>query len=58
MRGEVIMLSRNIKIIGQDIENWGGHIITADTAELSKSYKVIVRIGSLYLDWVELQNMG
>jgi hypothetical protein len=54
MRGEVIVLSRNIKIIGQDFEDWGGHIITSDTVELSSKYKLIYRTGSLYLDWVEL----
>lgn len=23
MRGEVLILSRNIKVVGQDIESWG-----------------------------------
>lgn len=33
MRGEVILLSRNIIIAGEDIESWGGQIVTSDTME-------------------------
>jgi hypothetical protein len=58
MRGEVIMLSRNIKIIGEDIDAWGGHIVTGDTAEISEDGTVKERIGSIYLDWVEMHNLS
>jgi len=34
MRGEVILLSRNIVIDAEDIESWGGQIVTSDTQEL------------------------
>jgi hypothetical protein len=27
MRGEVILLTRNVKIQGEDIESWGGQIV-------------------------------
>lgn len=33
MRGEVILLSRSIVIAGEDIESWGGQIVTSDTVE-------------------------
>jgi hypothetical protein len=33
MRGEVILLSRNIIIAGEDIESWGGQIVTSDAME-------------------------
>ena len=33
IRAEVAILSRNIKIVGQDIESWGGQIVTSDTIE-------------------------
>jgi hypothetical protein len=52
MRGEVIMLTRNIKISGQDIESWGGHFMTGDTAEISEDGTVKERVGNSYLDWV------
>ena len=31
MRGEVILLSRNFVIDAEDIESWGGQIVTSDT---------------------------
>lgn len=58
MRGEVIMLSRNIKIIGQDIDSWGGQFVTGDTAEINDDGTVKERIGSTYMDWVEMHNMS
>jgi hypothetical protein len=58
MRGEVIMLTRNIKISGQDIESWGGHFMTGDTAEISEDGTVKERVGNSYLDWVEFHNMS
>jgi hypothetical protein len=33
IRGEVLILSRNIKIAGENIEAWGGQIVTSDTIE-------------------------
>jgi len=32
-RGEVMILTRNIVIAGQDIESWGAQIVTSDTIE-------------------------
>lgn len=34
MRGEVVSLSRNIKISGNDVESWGCQIVTADVLGL------------------------
>jgi len=58
MRGEVIMLTRNIKILGEDIDSWGGHVLTGDTAEINDDGTIKERIGSTYLDWVEMHNMS
>lgn len=33
IRGEVMILSRSIVIAGEDIESWGGQIVTSDTIE-------------------------
>ena len=33
IRGEVILLSRNIQIVGEDIESWGCQMVTSDTVE-------------------------
>jgi len=33
MRGEVIMLSRNVKIVGNDTGEWGGQVVVSDTLE-------------------------
>jgi hypothetical protein len=30
MRAEVILLSRNIKILGENVMSWGGRILTSD----------------------------
>jgi len=34
MRGEVLLLSRNIKIIGEELDKWGAQVLTADIMEL------------------------
>jgi hypothetical protein len=31
MRGEVILLTRNFVIDADDVESWGGQIVTSDT---------------------------
>lgn len=33
IRAEVALLSRSIKIVGEDIESWGAQIVTSDTVE-------------------------
>jgi hypothetical protein len=52
MRGEVVVLTRNIRIVGQDIEEWGGQIVTSDTIEPDMT----LRNGSIILDSVEIYN--
>lgn len=34
MRGEVILLTRNVKIDAEDIGSWGGQIVTSDVTEV------------------------
>jgi cell migration-inducing and hyaluronan-binding protein len=52
MRGEVALLSRNIKIQGEDIESWGGQIITGDFIEENGVW----RNGTTIMDNVEVYN--
>jgi len=33
LRGEVVLLSRNIRIVGKDVESWGCHFATKDSVE-------------------------
>ena len=56
MRGEVAYLTRNILIKGQNIERWGGQIVTSDVAELNSEGKLVNRYGSTILDSVEIFN--
>jgi hypothetical protein len=52
IRGEVLLLTRNIKIIGEDIQGWGGQIVTSDTIEGD----LTMRTGQLIMDNVEVYN--
>lgn len=54
IRGEVVSLTRNVKVIGEDLEGWGGQILTADIFE----YDDTVRSGQTIMDSIELDNMG
>lgn len=33
MRGEVVLLTRNVKIVGNDTEAWGCQVVTSDFTE-------------------------
>jgi hypothetical protein len=35
IRGEVLILTRNVRIMGEDIEAWGGQVITSDTLDVN-----------------------
>ena len=37
MRGEVLLLSRNIKIVGEDKDGWGCQIVTSDSVEIDEA---------------------
>jgi hypothetical protein len=50
MRGEDLSLSRNIKIIGEDLDKWGCQILTADIMEEDGSF----REGVTNLDSIEI----
>jgi len=52
MRGEVMLLTRNVKIDAEDIESWGGQVITSDTIEFDGK----MRFGHTVLDNVEIFN--
>jgi hypothetical protein len=54
IRGEVLSLSRNIKIIGTEIDDWGAQILTADIMEIDGTF----REGRTYLDSIEIQYGG
>lgn len=52
MRGEVLILTRKIRIVGEDLEGWGGQVLTADVMESDGTE----RTGMLQLDSVEIYN--
>jgi hypothetical protein len=52
MRGEVLLLSRNIKIVGNDTDAWGGQVLTGDFIEGNGEF----RNGTTILDNVEIYN--
>lgn len=52
MRGEIVHLSRNVKIIGNDTDAWGGQVLVADNIEIDGT----IRNGQLIMDAVELYN--
>lgn len=52
MRGEVVLLSRNVRIVGNDTDSWGGQIVVSDNIESTG----VVREGQLVLDNVEVYN--
>lgn len=52
IRGEVFLLSRNIKIAGEDSEAWGCQIVTSEYTEPSGT----VRSGMTYMNSVEVYN--
>jgi hypothetical protein len=57
IRGEVLILSRNIKIQGEDIESWGGQMVTSDTIEFDGiTGQLKYRYGQMILDNVEVYN--
>jgi len=56
MRGEVLILSRNIKISGENIESWGGQFVTSDTVEIDTTGQLTIRNGQTILDSVEIYN--
>lgn len=50
-RGEVRLLTRNVRVVGNDDgDNWGGNILTTDRMEFDGS----VRLGTTQLDHVEV----
>lgn len=52
MRGEVMLMSRNIKIQGNDTDAWGCQIVTSDFEEGNLE----LRVGSTYMTNVEIAN--
>jgi predicted aconitase len=52
MRGEVYLLSRNVKIQGFDSETWGCQIVTSDFVEIT----AVIRKGNTFMDNVEIYN--
>lgn len=52
IRGEVLLLTRNIRIVGNDTEAWGCQIVTSDFYEEDGT----MREGNTILDSVEIYN--
>lgn len=45
-------MTRNIKILGEDIDGWGGQVLASDIFEIDGT----LRVGSLYMDNVQVYN--
>jgi len=45
MRGEALLLTRNVKIVGEDIESWGAQFVTSDTIEFDSEGEMTERTG-------------
>jgi len=43
------MLSRNVKVTGENVDGWGGQILTGDFLDLSTD-GMVQRAGSTYMD--------
>lgn len=57
IRGEVLILSRNIRIVGEDIWSWGCQIVTSDTVEFDLSTgELKTRTGQMLVDSIEVYN--
>jgi hypothetical protein len=52
MRGEVTLLSRNVQILGEDVDGWGGQLLVSDYYETDGN----IRKGSLVMDNVMMYN--
>jgi hypothetical protein len=52
MRGEVTLLTRNVQILGEDVDGWGGQVLVSDYYEADGS----IRKGSLFMDNVMVYN--
>jgi hypothetical protein len=52
MRGEVVLLTRNVRVIGDDTMSWGGHVVTSDTMDDLGNLVT----GQLFFSNVELYN--
>ena len=52
MRGEVLLLTRNVVIQGEDYDHWGGQVVVTDMFETDGTW----RKGSLIMDSVQVYN--
>jgi hypothetical protein len=52
MRAEVLLLTRNVQIYGQDTNSWGCQVVTTDFTEVDG----FQRNGTTYMDNVEIYN--
>lgn len=55
IRGEVLLLTRNVKIDAEDVESWGGQVVTSDTVEVYDGV-MTMRSGTTVMDNVEIFN--
>ena len=52
IRGEVLLLTRNIQIIGSRLDGWGGQVVTSSTLDSNMN----VYNGITIMDSVEIYN--
>lgn len=51
----MLLLTRNVKIDAEDVESWGGQVVTSDTVEIYDGV-MTMRTGSTVMDSVEIFN--
>jgi len=56
IRGEVVLLTRNIILAGEDTETWGGQFVTSDTLEMGGDGEMKLRSGQTIMHNVEVFN--
>lgn len=56
LRGEVVLMSRNVVIRAEDIEDWGGQIVTSDAPDIDGEGNLVNRHGTTVLSNVEIFN--
>jgi hypothetical protein len=54
MRGEVVLLTRNVKIAGVDNDSWGGHVLVSDVVDETGAEKN----GWLTMENVQFEHMS
>jgi len=56
MRGEALLLTRNIKVVGEDVDGWGAQMVSSDNIEFDSEGNMKERYAHVHIDSVEFYN--